>query len=771
VPEPLRRILGLEGERIDIVRYGFIDIDGPGLEWHVRRVHWSEGLSQTYELTLDILTDDLSAECDELLGAQCELEMTRGGMRRTAYGIIHRVDYIGVVSDAQHVRVYVVPAFHLLSQQIDSRIFQGVTAVEIIKEVLEPALAAYERKVDLSTKVKGDYNKRDYCVQYRESDLEFVCRLMEEEGIAYYFEPDDAARKEKLVLCDNNSDYGEVPLVMDDEVPIIEDRPELADRESLRSFDWCQSEQLNGVALRAFNWKVPTSIDVGNHARIDQQHARVRELYDHDDRRQIVDDLDDEAFTGEAMPQREPMAAKRLELFTTATMCGQGRSNVTGFMPGLQFKLGEHTRAELDGGTFLLTRVVHTGDAPDEVRSDGPTAQPRYENSFECLPISTVFRPPIITPKPRVHGPETAIVVGPESEEVHTDKWGRIKIQFHWDRRLPSDGSSSCWVRVAQMWAGAGWGTWFIPRIGMEVVVEFLEGNPDRPVVTGCVYNGDNALPYTLPDDKTKSTIKTNSSVGGGGSNELRFEDLKGSEEIYTHAQKDYNEVVENNHSTTVHANQTNGVDGSQSQSIGGDQTMTVGKNRTVTIEGSQAVTINGSQGNSGVNGSKLDITGDYEVDASNTIELQARTHIKLSVGESSLLIEPTKITITAGGGAKVVLEASALMHAAAVGTMVFLSDNALVQSQAQAKVFLSDSVLVQSRAAAMVLLNADASMSGTKATVRGTGATLELTTDASLAGANVSVSGSAKVGIAAAAVSSAATGTNEIVGAVIKIN
>jgi type VI secretion system secreted protein VgrG len=779
-----REVLRLDGERIEIVRYGFSDLDGPRLEWHVRRVEWSEGLSQPYELTLELVTDDLSVNCDELLGAQGAFEMARGELLRTAYGIVQRVDYLGVVADRQLVRVSVVPAFGLLVQQIDSRIFQDMTAVEIVKAVLGPALAGYGRELDASSKVKGKYDTRDYCVQYRESNFAFACRLLEEEGIAYYFEPDDDGRKEKLVLCDNNNDYDDVPLVVDDEVPIIPDRPELADRESLRGFEWCQREQVNQVVMRGFNWKTPPSPDEGTKARTDAQHHRVRELYEHDDRRQIVDAGGNEGFTG--LAQREPMATRRLELFTAGTAHGRGRSNVTGFMPGRKLRLGPHVRPELDGGRFLLTRVVHVGNAPDETRLGEDSELPRYENEVECLPFAHAFRPPLVTAKPRVHGPETATVVGPGGEEIHTDKWGRIKIQFHWDRLQPADGTSSCWVRVGQPWAGPGWGTWFLPRIGMEVIVDFLEGNPDRPLVVGCVYNGTNT-PYGSPEGKTKTGLKSNSSPGGGGSNELSFDDAAGSEAIFAHAQKDYTEVIENDHTTTVHNNQTITVDvdqtvtvtgnqtqsitGNQTQSITGDQTesvsgaqtMSVTKDRTVTIDGSQTVTIKGGL-------SKLDITGDYKVDASNTIEIQAPTHFKLTVGGSSIMVEPGKITISAGGQAMLVLDVDALM-ASSKGSQVKLDANALTAASTGGLVELTADAIMQASGGGQVKLTGDAELYGTKTIVAGEVAGLELTADASLSGTNVSISGDAKVGIAGGAVSSAASGSNEISGSVVKIN
>jgi type VI secretion system secreted protein VgrG len=799
----------LPGDQLEIVTYEveLHDLDGDEhQDWRVRRLHLSEGLSQCYEATLDLLNTNATVNSDELLGQKLTLHVSRGAAtERLVHGIIHRVDYIGISAEKLLVRIQVVPAFRLLAHRVDCRIFQDHSVPEILETVISTGLGAFEREVDLRGGLTSDerenhYPKRDYCVQYEESDLDFVIRLMEEEGIAYFFEHDAGSgdrTKELLVLVDQvgdnpNAGCPEVDIIDPDgsgEVPIIPDRPDTADTESIQLFDWSLPKQTLKVHARGFNWKAPNpdAPPEGNSEEEDAAGGGAAEwepeLYVYGDRRKIVDAADDENFNGTGIEEFGEAAVRRLDLFRRQTQLGKGGSNVVSFSPGYWFKLREHTHDGVnDLQEFLLTRVIHTGDCPDVERQDTSSAKtmgPRYTNTFECIPRGTKFRPAIVTPKPRIYGPQTAIVTGSGSEEIHTDQHGRIKVRFHWDRISALDDTASCWVRVAQSWAGPGWGSLFIPRVGMEVVVEFLHGNPDCPLVTGCVYNGTHPPPYALPDEKTKSTIKTESSPGGGGFNEIRFEDAKGSEEIFTHAQKDYNEVVKNNHTTRVGANQTNTVGGNQTQSVEKDQTetvtgeqkMTVKKNRTVTIEGSQAVTIKGAEANSGVSGSKLSITGDYKVDASNTIEMIAPTHMKLTVGGSSIFIEPGKITIAAGGKAKLVLDANALMESSA-GSQVKLDGNALTCAQGGGQVKLTADVVAQASGGAQVKLDGDAKMSGGEVTVGSTdGGSLTLTADAELGGANVSVSGTAKVGIAAPAVSSAASGSNQITGGVVKIN
>ncbi|MBC8071877.1 MAG: type VI secretion system tip protein VgrG, partial [Deltaproteobacteria bacterium] len=635
-----QRIGGLIGERLEVVNFRFRAINGPDPDWHVRRVRLGEGISQCYELVVDIMTEELSTSTDELLGADIGFEIERGDLVRDIFGVIYRVDYIGITADKLLARVYIAPALRFLSQQINTRIFQDLTVLEVAEQVLTPGLQIYGRTYDPgANKIASPdaYPKRDYCVQYNESDFDFVSRLLEDEGIAYSFEPDVDAGKEKLVLIDNNNDYPDVELIGDPSVPVIPDNPETADRESLRYFEWCRPEQINQVVAWHYNWKVaaeelfPVQHLEAERTPAAPERGRIRELYLHDDRRKIVDKAGDEGHDGSAIDELTPLVARRGELFERQAQRGQGKSNVTGFAAGRFFELHNHSRPELEGQRFLLTRVVHTGDAPEEDRhADG--GQTRYENSFECIPEDKPFRPALVTRLPRVHGPTTAIVTGPAGEEIHTDKLGRIKIKFPWDRLGETDDTSSCWARVAQSWAGPGWGAMFIPRIGMEVVVEFLEGNPDRPLVTGCVYNAFTSTPFPLPDNKTKTTLKSQSSPDKAGYNELTFEDLAGSEQVIIHAQKDFNEKVEHNHTTLVGANQTNAVDGSQSESVGGDQSMSVSGKRSKTVTKNEDNTVDGSRTSKVKGDESLEVKGHTKLVFVTGVEEKVTADYKLEV-------------------------------------------------------------------------------------------------------------------------------------------
>jgi type VI secretion system secreted protein VgrG len=256
-----------------------------------------------------------------------------------------------------------------------------------------------------------------------------------------------------------------------------------------------------------------------------------------------------------------------------------GSSNCRAFTSGYRFTLSDFYRTDMNNKDYVLTAIEHEANQDWEKE-----AELSYVNRFTCIPFDVPYRPPRLTPRPVVEGAQTAIVVGPAGEEIYTDEHGRVKMQFHWDREGKKNENSSCWIRVSQLWAGAGWGAMYIPRIGHEVIVNFIEGDPDRPIITGRVYHGTNKPPYGLPDEKTKSTIKSDSSLGGGGSNEIRFEDKKGSEEIYLHGQKDWTIAIENDKNQTVGHDETLSVGNNRTKTVGVDQKEEIGSNKTIQV-------------------------------------------------------------------------------------------------------------------------------------------------------------------------------------------
>lgn len=656
-------LAGARGESLEVVSYRLDLRGGPQVDWRVRRVHMVEAISEPYELTLDVFTE-LDVETDTLLGVDADLEICRGTFERHVQGLIERVDLLGVIHDRLLLRLYVAPAFKLLAQHVDARIFQDRTVPKILDEVLTASLAQYGRKLDVS-QLNDTYLTRDYCVQYGESAFHFSSRIMEEEGIAYYFEPeivdDQPTGVELMILADHdpaapNSDFPEIDGEIPDHVPILADSGELGATEGLRYLKWVRPQVATMLSTRRFNWKrpgtevAPTATEEGADAL-----GRTREIYVPDIRRRIEDSPDDPDYPGPVVEEDEiPLTRRRFEALGVDRAFGHGASNVSCLRAGGRFTLADHNHPELAFSELLVTRVVHHGSCPDDASDADFDPEESYQNDFDCIPAQTPFRPPETTIKPRVLGPQTAIVTGPPGKEIHTDKHGRIEVAFHWDRHSRSGTRTSSWVRVAQLWAGRGWGTWFLPRVGMEVVVEFLDGNPDRPLVVGCVYNGDNVPPYRPDEQPTKSTLKTNSSPDGEGFNELRFEDAKGTEELYVHAQKDYKEVVRSN----------------RSRRVGGNETVAIGGNQTVMVEGAP---VHGDP-QAPRPGRSTTIVGHEHIEATETVHIKAPKRIVLEVPGSSIVLEPDAIKIISGGGATIAVDAD-VMATSSTGSSLLLSD------------------------------------------------------------------------------------------------
>ena len=552
----------------------------PALHWHVLRFTLTEALSEPYRLVLELFTEEAEVDIPTLLGSACLLRIERDAAVRAVHGIVSRVSEIGVVSERVGLRVELVPAFGLRGQTADSRFFQEKSVPEIVTEVLTGPLSAVGRALRLDLDASA-YEKREYCVQYRESDLDFVSRLLQEEGIAYRFEHPPDGDGEVLVLIDDTPACPD--LEQDDggaQVLYAGDSYGTARRQSLESLTPTHALRSTAIVQRDFDWKRPSESPYEHERRTRDPEGGEREVYDHDDRRLFSDD-------------GARRARRKLEQRAAQTRVFHGAGDVIEFIPGRTFALLGHPQHALDR-EHLLVRVTHRGEMPEEDMYAQASADrgSRYVNEFECVPDDVPVRPLARHARPRVHGPTTATVVGPESEEVHTDEHGRVKVLFPWDRLSPADDTASWWVRVAQGWAGPGWGSLFVPRIGMEVVVEFLDGDPDRPLVTGCVYNGRNPPPYALPADKTKSTIKTNTSPSDGGFNELRFEDQRGVEEVFIHAERDLNAVVKRDKTLTVGGDERDTVAQSRTAVVQVNDALTVGMNRAETVGMNHAVTI-----------------------------------------------------------------------------------------------------------------------------------------------------------------------------------
>ena len=572
-----------------------------------------ETISQPFRYNLSLLSEQRRIDFDAAVGMRATIKFVReeGECMRYVNGHVVAFAQGGSVQNLFRYQATLVPWLWLLNYAGGSRIFQHKTVPEIVSQIFT------ERgfSQDFSLRLGGAYEPREYCVQYRETDFSFVSRLLEEEGICYFFE--HTAEGHKLVLVDQSSKFLACPNQPTARYHTSAD--DHLDEDSIATWSAGQEVRTGKYTARDFNFERPR-FDLLT--TINGNDKRGFEQYD---------------YPGEYLSANlgERLVRVRIEEQEAARTAASGTSDCRAFTAGYKFELLDHYRPDMNRAYVLLS-VTHSAYLPANYESNAGGGGASYHNEFVCIPhTATPYRPPRLTPVPSVQGTQTATVVGPAGEEIYTDKYGRVKVQFHWDREGKFNEHSSCWIRVSQPWAGKGWGAISHPRIGQEVVVDFLEGDPDRPLITGRVYNADQMPPYTLPAEQTKSTIKTLSSKGGDGFNELRFEDLKGSEQIFIHAERDEDirikqdlrEWVGRDTHLIVKHDQLEEVEGEQHLIVGGDKSEKVGG--TVSLKAAADI-----QEKAGAK---------YALDAGSEIHLKAGMNLVLESGAT--------ITIKAGGG------------------------------------------------------------------------------------------------------------------------
>ncbi|MCC6528453.1 MAG: type VI secretion system tip protein VgrG, partial [Polyangiaceae bacterium] len=783
----------------------------------------------------------------DLLGRRAHLHIARGSdAPRTVHGVVRRVEAEGHSSGQEgghHYRIRLAPRLHLLRKNRTSRIFQALSVRQIVEQLLG------EWRVPSRFSLAGGYAPREYCVQYQESDLHFIERLLAEEGIFYWFEhPDTEDGEELVVFADTASACGpiagEPELTFQDSLGMVEREPDVrrfrsADRTRpgatlLKEFDFLRplsdlhagagaqavghggGGALSGVGIggapgvpgvpdvepriadaipaaaalrgapdaQALAGAEPTG-GPGSGAGLPDADAMVGELVgglagnlrpppagrlpadaSDDARMRIYEHLGEHERIGVDLGRAE----RHLEQHRAKARIGAGESRCRRLLPGSWLELRQ-AALESHDGRYTVVRVEHEGHEPEITGGAGATAKRDvYQNRFWCVPADVPCRPR--RPRRRLQQVlETATVVGPAGQEIHCDAHGRIRVQFHWDLEGRFDEHSSCWIRAMQPWAGTGWGFQFLPRVGMEVLVLFVGGDLDRPMIVGSAYNAAHPVPFQLPREKTKSGIRTQSSRGGHGYNELSFEDRKGREKVYLRAERDLDEVVGHDHSTgvtanqtlRVGANQTTHVDGAQFavvegnrlDRVNGDRVESVGRDHRLSVEGSEIRRVTGEatsevrgdgtttvQGNSithvtGVHslrvcgphavlvgdkdsstGSQTTVWGDYRVAASTSITLDGISSVTLKCGQSSVQLREDEVVI---GSARVRLVGTEAVTAECGGSSL--------------------------------RLDGDVELIGGQAALHSTAASVELGTNAELRGAEVHLGGS---GGASAAASSA---------------
>lgn len=533
----------------------------------------AEELGRPFLIDCDLLSENHGIALESVLGetltVRCDLP--RGGVRHFS-GLVSEFRYAGTSGRHASYRCRLSPWLWFLSRASNCRIFQNKTVPDILKQVFDDrGFSDYDRD-----RLSGGYAQRVYCVQYRESDLNFVSRLMEHEGIHYYFR--HGRGKHTLVLFDDNANldsnpgYAEVPFYPPEDA-------RYRDRDHLSEWSISGEVQPGAVVLRDFDFEKPSA---NMEARLSRPHGHAHagmEVYDYPG-----------DYTRKA--DGDGLSRLRLEQRETGYERAQGRGDVAGLSPGCLFKLTGHPREDYNRD-YVVVAASSQVSAQGYESGQGPgETEVSWSSTLTAIDRRTPCRSRQLTPRPTISGPQTAIVTGPAGEEIWTDRYGRVKVQFHWDREGQYDENSSCWVRVSHPWAGKGWGAVSIPRIGQEVVVDFLEGDPDRPIITGRVYNAESMPPYGLPASAVISGVKSDSTKGGGGYNEYVLDDSKGNELIREHGQYDKDSTIEHDLREHVLNDRHRDVTRDETIDIGRNQTFTIGNDQTGTVMVDKTLTI-----------------------------------------------------------------------------------------------------------------------------------------------------------------------------------
>jgi len=590
-----------------------------------------EGISELFEVDVECLSPDAGIDFGAAIGKPCNIRFeTVGAKTRHFSGILTEASWFGEQEMESAYRLTLRPWLWLLSQTSDCRIFQNLSVVDIIKKVFDDSGIA-----DYKLQLRESYPPLEYCVQYRETSFNFVSRLMERFGIYYHFVHD--ADRHRLVLCDARSSHDLIPDLS--ECRFVGMGARTRDNEEyVTTWQVGRSFQPGKVTLGAFDFGAPQARMLHEQTAPGGYTHDALEVYDYPEKYKNSDRDD----LGKKFAQARLFASQAQDHRRQAT------GNAPSLYPGGLTRIFKHP-VDAENSEFLVVSARHSFTG-EQFRAGGHARSSSYTGSYLLQPTTRPFKARAVTPHPVIAGPQTAMVVGPDGEEVHTDKYGRIKVKFHWDRSDTRDEKSSRWVRVAQSWSSKAWGGIIIPRIGMEVVVEFIEGDPDRPLVVGTVYNADNSVPYALPANKTQSGFKTRSSKRGteANYNELTFEDKRGAEFIRLHAEKDFNATIEDAETRIIKgknkrdagetARETTIERGDDVLSVKGDHISTVNRHQELSVVENRTATVGKDE--------KIDIGSNQTIHVGKTIRIEAGTSITLIVGQSKITLTGTSIEI-----------------------------------------------------------------------------------------------------------------------------
>ncbi len=609
-----------------------------------------EGLSEPFRFTLVMRSGDPGLDPASIVGKDISVTLQAGtGVKRYLHGMCSRFVHSGFDRDFATYEAQVEPRLSLLRWSRDRRIFQAQSVDAIVKAVLG------EFHVASSAKLSQTYPPLEYCVQYDETAFDFVSRLMEQAGIFYFFTFGTSSHT--MVLADASSAFADCAGAAS--MRFFPQSGKSRPLDTVTRFEREKRLALKKATADDYDFEKPGASLAGSHAAASGEGDFYEFSTGHD-----------------SVPAGSSRARLRVEASQVQAQVLRGESFAYPFTAGTRFTLKEHFVAALNAG-YVLRRVTHrvSGDL--------------YTNRFEAFAASVPYRPEMVTPLPHAAGCETARVVGPSGEEIWTDKHGRIKVQFHWDRLGKKDDQSSTWIRVAQSVAGGGFGSLMLPRVGQEVVVSYLNADPQRPLVIGCVYNGENAPPVGLPANQTQTVLRTRSSKQGSAGNELRLEDKKDAEEVFLHAQKDLKFEVENGWSTTlkkggeIHVleegdrslelkkgNETHKVKGTRAVDVTGDETHHSHAAFQHTVDGDYALTVKGKL-TINVTGALVIKTGaEGQLQAGSTLVLKSGTDLNTQAGANLTQKAGTNITTKAGGNLQQQAAAQINLKAPAITSM-----------------------------------------------------------------------------------------------------
>jgi type VI secretion system secreted protein VgrG len=643
-----------------------------------------EAISRPFRYVLELVADVKNAMPDkvkphDLVGQMFTLKVVLDGADepKVITGFCESFATRAVDDEFAHYTAVLVPWFTFLNMNSNVRFFQNKTVPQIVSQVISDAGFASSFQ-DSTTKT---YTSWDYCTQYRETDFAFISRILEAEGIYYYFAPDESAGH-KLVIADATSCYNNLPLISSFAYSPVAGVLDLSD--TIRV--WSEEERIHTGkwSLNDYHHEMPTSNqNKSSPSTVVASPGKKFSMYDYPG--YFTKKFNEPSKrTADVTPEGSKLADVKMQTEEVTRVEFTGVSRCRAFQTGFKITVTGGAAA----GNYLLTEVLHRGNQQPAYRErdEVPDA---YSNTFRCIAAGVVFTPPHLTPKPLVYGLHTAVVAtDSKGEEIWPDKYGRVKVIFPWDLQK----KNSCWLRVAQPWAGKSWGHQWLPRVGDEVVISFLEGDPDQPIVVGSVYNSDNMPVFSLPDNKTQSGFQTHSSKGGGSSdyNMMRFEDKQGSEEIYIQAQKDWNSLikhdetrtVKNDRTTTIHANDTRTVEegndkltvqqGNRTTTIHvndsrtletGDDTVTVqaGK-RTITV--AQNVAVTSQQGSISTQAQMGNISTTADMGNISTTADVGNISVQASVGSVKISSGLEGVTISCGASSIQLTPASIMINA-----------------------------------------------------------------------------------------------------------